>query len=226
MKKKILFLMALLAVSLLALAEMAIFVYKKDGTKVEYLAANVDSIGFVDVTHPVAVDLGLPSGTKWANMNVGANKPEDFGDYFAWGETTPKLSYIESNYKYSSDPTTLPLGSDAAYTNWGTSWRMPTGAEKAELINNCTWIWTTQNGVIGYRVTSKTNGNSIFLPAAGYRSTSGLNNAGSEGHYWSSSLTTYWITSAENLYFHSDFVGGLGGNSRYNGRSVRPVLRE
>ena len=94
MKKKFLFLMTLLAVSLLALAEMTVYVYKKDGTKVPYVTSTIDSIGFVDVNDIADghqwVDLGLPSGTKWATMNVGADSPEEYGDYFAWGETTPK----------------------------------------------------------------------------------------------------------------------------------------
>ncbi len=230
MKKKFLFLMALLAVSLLAWAEMTIYVYKKDGTKVPYVASTVDSIGVVDVNDIADshewVDLGLPSGTKWATCNVGADSPEDYGDYFAWGETTPKSSYTSSNYNYSSNPTTLPLDKDAAYTNWGPSWRMPTTAEVKELNGNCTWTWTTQNGVKGYKVTSKTNGNSIFLPAAGYRNGSDLNYAGSYGYYCSSSLSTNDSDYAYGLDFDSGFVSSYYGRSRYLGRSVRPVLRE
>lgn len=169
------------------------------------------------------VDLGLPSGTKWATCNVGADSPEDYGDYFAWGETITKSSYTEFNYKYSSNPTTLPLDKDAAYTNWGTSWRMPTDAELKELKDNCTWTWTTQNGVEGYKVTYKTNGNSIFLPAAGRRSSSYLYDAGFYGFYWSSSLDTDSSTSAYYLYFHL-FDVDSSSNTRYDGFSVRPVL--
>jgi hypothetical protein len=167
------------------------------------------------------VDLGLPSGTKWATCNVGANFPEDYGDYFAWGEPTTKYSFTSSNYNYSSNPTTLPLDRDAAYNNWGTSWRMPTNAELEELIDNCTCTWTTQNGVNGYKVTSKTNGNSIFLPAAGLRDGSDLNVAGSVGCYWSSSLyyASYYVYV---LGFNSDEV--QWGAYRIQGLSVRPVL--
>ena len=225
MKKHFLLFIALFAASLFVMAEMTIYVYKKDGTKVPYIASAVDSIGFVDVTPPEAVDLGLPSGTKWANMNVGANKPEDFGDYFAWGETTPKSSYTSSNYSYSSNPTTLPLDRDAAYTNWGTSWRMPTDAELEELKDNCTWTWTTQNGVKGYKVTSKTNGNSIFLPAAGCRVSSDLYGAGSNGNYWSSWLLTHNSSNAYDLGFNSNNVGSSNNNRLY-GQSVRPVLAD
>ena len=391
MKKKFLFLMALMAVSLLALAEMSIFVYQKDGEKVEYLAGDVDSIGFVNFHHivfdangsegfmeplrvkesesvtlpantftksafafigwntaadgrgtayvdqatititanitlfaqwepmhaitfnanggegtmdvfyvkdgesvtlptntftngpstfvgwntatdgsgtayadqstitPIAnvnlyaqwlapeheyVDLGFPSGTKWATCNVGANSPEEYGDYFAWGETTPKSTYNWSNYKWCKgsedtmtkyctsssygtvdNKTTLDLSDDAAYTNWGSSWRMPTSVEFNYLKKVCTCTWTTQNGVNGYKVTSKINGNSIFLPAAGYRASS-LNRAGSYGSYWRSSLSTGKSCYAGNLYFNSNSVISYGTDSRYYGRSVRPVLRE
>ncbi|MEE1174395.1 MAG: hypothetical protein U0K53_02850 [Paludibacteraceae bacterium] len=243
MKKILISIVTIFAISFFALAEMTIYVYKKDGTKVPYVASAVDSIGFVDVTLPEAVDLGLPSGTKWANMNVGANKPEDYGDYFAWGETTPKSTYYWSTYKwckgsfntmtkyctYSSLGTVdnkiiLDLSDDAAYVNWGTSWRMPTRAEQDELRNTSytTWTWTTQNGVKGYKVTSQTNGNSIFLPAAGYP---GVNTAGYVGYYWSSSLITFDSSCPYILYFDSDGVSCIG-HYRCYGYSVRPVLAE
>ena len=190
------------------------------------------------------VDLGLPSGLKWASCNVRALTPEEYGDYFAWGETEPKSNYIWSTYKWcngvwdkltkyctisfywdSTEPmdnkTVLDPEDDAAYVNWGGSWRMPTDEEWWELIDNCTWTWTTQNGVNGRLVTSKTNSNSIFLPAAGYRSGNHLNNAGSSGHYWSSSLDSdcpyAWFVS-----FSSATVAWSIYN-RWEGRSVRPV---
>ena len=166
------------------------------------------------------VDLGL--SVKWATCNVGANKPEDYGDYFAWGETKPKNNYSNSNYSYSYNYTTLPLSADAARANWGGSWRMPTRAEQDELLEQCTWTWTTQNGVNGYKVTSNKNGNSIFLPAAGYRYGSSLYNAGSYGSIWSSSLSTYRTGDACCLYFNSSNVS-WHYDYRYFGPSVRPV---
>ena len=193
------------------------------------------------------VDLGLPSGTKWATMNVGADSPEDYGSYFAWGETEPKYYYYLSTYKWYKgtyttltkyctnsnygivdNKTTLDLSDDAAYVNWGSSWRMPTKAEYDELSNTSytTWTWTTQNGVKGYKVTSKTNGNSIFLPAAGYRYDSDLNSAGSYGVYWSSSLNTRGSDHAYYLYFGSGGVYSYDRYDRYYGQSVRPVLAE
>ena len=187
------------------------------------------------------VDLGL--SVKWATCNVGATTPEGYGDYFAWGETTPKTTYDWSTYKYCNgdkysmtkyctdsyygtvdNKTTLELTDDAARVNWGGSWRMPTRAEQDELrdTNNCTWTWTTQNGVKGYKVTSKKNGNSIFLPAAGYRLDSDLYVAGSYGYYWSSSLYTSYSNIAYYVYFHSDYVDRYS-NIRCYGQSVRPV---
>ena len=191
------------------------------------------------------VDLGLPSGIKWATCNVGATTPEEYGDYFAWGETEPKTSYSWSNYKYcngsdttmtkyctSSDygtidnKTVLELEDDAARVNWGGNWRMPTFAEQKELVNtnNCTWEWTTQNGVNGYKVTSVVNGNSIFLPAAGYRSNSSLDSEGRYGYYWSSSLDTSSSDYAYYVAFRSGAVG-RGHNYRYQGQSVRAVWK-
>ncbi|MBR5323603.1 MAG: SUMF1/EgtB/PvdO family nonheme iron enzyme [Muribaculaceae bacterium] len=168
------------------------------------------------------VDLGL--SVKWATCNVGANTPEEYGDYFAWGETTTKSPYSDTNYKYSLNPSTLPLSADAAHVNWGGKWRMPTKAEYDELmsITNCTWIWTTQKGVSGYKVTSNVNGNTIFLPAAGFRDNGDLYDAGSHGYYWLSSLYTGISCYACSVFFNSVNVD-WDGNDRCNGQSVRAV---
>ena len=192
------------------------------------------------------VDLGLPSGLLWATCNVGASSPEEYGSYFAWGETTTKSSYDWSNLKYRTsgdsysnvkfskyntvrkygpvdNKTVLDLSDDAARANWGGSWRMPTQKEWQELKNNCTWTWTTQNGKNGYKVTSNKNGNSLFLPAAGYRNGSSLDDAGSYGIYWSASLYSSDPYDAWRLDFGSGYVDPSNGNFRYGGRSVRPV---
>ena len=200
------------------------------------------------------VDLGLPSGLKWATCNVGASSPEDYGGYFAWGETEPKNSYDWSTYQWMTTgqssweyvnkyqfadgqtsacwysngtftgdgKTVLELSDDAARANWGGSWRMPTHEEFQELYKKCTWTWTTQNGVKGYKVTSNRNGNSIFLPAAGYRSESSLLGAGERGYYWSSSLSENYSGLAWYLYFDSDYRS-VDLSVRYDGQSVRPV---
>ena len=191
-----------------------------------------------------AVDLGLPSGIKWASCNVGAEKPEDYGNYYAWGEVLPKKDYPWATYKhaygngnkltkycnnasygdngFTDNKTTLEPEDDAAHVNWGGSWRMPTAAEMDELRYNCTWTWTTQNGINGYQITSKTNSNSIFLPAAGYRYYTNLNYVGYRGYYWSSSLDGDEPYNACALYFDSDYVDSYYGN-RSRGQSVRPV---
>ena len=188
------------------------------------------------------VDLGL--SVKWATTNVGASKAEDYGSYFAWGETTTKDTYNLSSYKYCNSSSTswtkyntsssygtvdnktqLELSDDAAHANWGGSWRMPTTAEQDELRSNCTWTWTTQNGVNGYKVTSNKNGNSIFLPAAGCRSDRSLYGVGGSGYYWSSSLYTGYADYPDTAYylgFVSDCVDWYY-DDRYYGRSVRPV---
>ena len=184
------------------------------------------------------VDLGL--SVKWATCNVGASEPEEYGDYFAWGETQPKSNYNWSTYKWCNgsyksqtkyntkssfgtvdNKTTLEPADDAARANWGGSWRMPTKAEQDELRNNCTWTWTTQNGVNGYKVTSKINGNSIFLSAAGYHRGSSLRSAGSYGFYWSSSLRTGGPCYAFSLDFYPSYLDWYG--YRCYGLSVRPV---
>ena len=185
------------------------------------------------------VDLGL--SVKWATCNIGASKPEEYGDYFAWGETEPKSIYDWSTYKWcrgTSDTqskyctnssygtvdnkTILEAADDAARANWGGSWRMPTNAEQDELRNNCIWTWTTQNGVNGYKVTSKSNGKSIFLPAAGDRVGSSLDAAGDYACYWSSSLNSDTPDYAYYLRFYSSLVDWRSYYRSY-GRSVRPV---
>ncbi len=186
------------------------------------------------------VDLGLPSGIKWATFNVGATTPEEYGGYYAWGETEEKSNYDWSTYKWCNgsensmtkyctdsdngtvdNKTVLDPEDDVAHVKWGGTWRMPTKAEQDELRNNCTWTWTIQNGVKGYKVTSKTNGNSIFLPAAGYRDGTYLLDSGSNGYYWLSSLNGN-NRYADTLYFYSGYSAHSGG-IRCTGLSVRPV---
>ena len=171
------------------------------------------------------VDLGLPSGLKWATCNVGSSTPEGSGDYFAWGETTTKNIFSSSNYTYSDNPTILPSDRDAATANWGVGWRMPTYDEMKELKKNCTVTWTTQNGVNG-RLFTGPNGNSIFLPATGNRSDNSLYDAGSRGHYWSSSLYSGNTNRAWTLDFYSDYCGMYDyGRNRDTGYTVRAVCQ-
>ena len=181
------------------------------------------------------VDLGL--SVKWATCNVGASKPEEYGNYYAWGETTTKSEYTEENSAtygltnsqlqtqgYIDGEGNLTAQYDAATANWGGDWRMPTYVEVKELKDNCTWTWTTQNGVKGYKVTSKVNSNYIFLPVAGYRSGSSLGYAGSDGYYWSSTPRfSYYDGHAYYLYIYSSGHYMYDSSSIY-GLSVRPVL--
>ena len=168
------------------------------------------------------IDLGL--SVNWATCNVGASTPEKYGDYFAWGETLPKTNYTIANYKYSNNPTTLPLSADAAHVNWGGNWRIPTKSEQDELRSSCSWKWTTMNGIKGCKVTSKKNGNSIFLPAAGLCHDSLYVLAATDGIYWSSSLYTDYLGYANYMSFASNDVNWNCSN-RYWGRSVRPVCQ-
>ncbi|MBP9995166.1 MAG: hypothetical protein KBT67_09565 [bacterium] len=188
------------------------------------------------------VDLGLPSGLLWATCNVGADSPEDYGDYFAWGETSTKSDYTWSTYKWCNgsyntltkyntksrygtvdNKTTLEFSDDAARANWGGSWRMPTEAEFQELINNTNKTWTTVNGVGGWKCANKSDASDyIFLPAAGYRLETSLGSAGSIGDYWSSSLSTSNPSYGRRLYFNSNDFSMYDSN-RYDGFTVRPV---
>jgi hypothetical protein len=174
------------------------------------------------------VDLGLPSGLKWATCNVGASSPEEYGDYFAWGETSPKSSYTLDNsvsWGESWGDISGELDHDAARANWGGRWRMPTRTEFQELIENCEWAWSTRNGCKGYVVTSKQNGNTIFLPAAGSRYESQFDRDGVDGYYWTSKPYMSFKDSAYSLCFYEE--GQLVYWAyRFSGRSVRPVLDE
>ncbi len=219
--------------AVVVVAFMAMFAIKggsstgSNGDNTEYVP-----VAESDLNGHECVDLGL--SVKWATMNVGANAPEEYGDYFAWGETSPKNDYSWNTYfdsvngsdsnfkKYTiGKKTILDPEDDAAHVNWGGSWRMPTKEEQDELCEKCTWNWITQNGKTGYKVTSKTNGNSIFLPAAGYRDNSDLSDVGSSGYYWSS-LDAYNSSGAYYLYFNSVYVE-WNYDDRYDGQSVRAV---
>ena len=280
-----------------AMSAQGIIVYKKGGTAIKVPYEQLDSISTYDyddspelpdnpddpenpsetIEHEY-VDLGL--SVKWATCNVGASKPEEYGDYFAWGATEPlyESGYAQENPQshwksgksdgydwvnapyqtanttsFSSDSSTrwtkyvgsttssykdpsatdanvlkivLDLEDDAAHVNWGGAWRMPTRAEQDELRNNCTWTWTTINGIKGYKVQSNKSGYTdrwIFLPAAGWRRSTDLYYVGSLGDYWSSSLFTGNPDYACSLYFSSGDVDWNYYGNRGYGRSVRPV---
>ncbi len=202
-----------------------------------------EEISFTTKERVVAdiVDLGL--SVKWATFNIGASKPEEYGDYFAWGETYPTSDANWTNYKYSTgdypsltltkyntvdsygivdNKTILEPEDDAACVHWGDNWRMPTYAELYELIYECTWECTSQNGVNGYKVISKSNGKSIFLPAAGLYNPSPYE-VGSDIHYWSSTLNTVTPIYAEGITFVSDSFLVVSYHNRNCGMPIRPV---
>lgn len=188
-----------------------------------------------------AVDLGL--SVKWASFNVGATCPEEYGEYYAWGETEVKTAYSWSTYKWCNgksstltkycinssygtvdEKATLDSEDDVAHVKWGGNWRMPTRAEQDELRNSCAWFWTSVNGVNGYRVTGR-NGNSIFLPAAGYRYGKNMYYHGVYGYYWSATLSFYDDDSGSKASYILFRDGGWDwlDYGRYGGLSVRPV---
>jgi hypothetical protein len=202
---------------------------------------------------PEYVDLGL--SVKWATFNLGASAPEEYGDYFAWGETEPKAKYGWAQYKwgngenkaltkycnkatygedgFTDNLTQLLPEDDAAHVNWDGNWRMPTAAEFDELINNCTIEKSTMNGVNGYLLTSKINGNSIFLPMAGYYNfdlapNKHLGNR-TTCYHWSADMmyrnTVCTNINAYNLNSRLTEDDGLtiGNNTRRCGFSIRPV---
>jgi len=228
-------------------AENGVLVYETNSGSAGDSDTNPSAVSNNEKTTHDYVDLGL--SVKWATCNVGADKPEDNGNLYAWGETEVKEQYTVRTSKWGSMPfslkkyninseqgtvdnkTTLDLEDDVAHVTWGGNWRMPTREEMDELHDNCTWEWTTLNGVNGYRVTSKKQGytnRSIFLPAAGYKA-NGRYQYGSNGNYWSRSLMT-------DPYGDGSVICGTGACIRFNnnqtdvgwesrdaGLSVRPV---
>ena len=227
MKKVILSIIS--AVFAANLSAQTVNVHFKNGQTINFPSSNVDYVDFSakapdpTVTTGQAVDLGL--SVYWASCNLGAEKPEEYGDYYAWGETKPKSSYTKENYSYYNANTFqfIDIGSDisgtqydAAMVNLGSDWRMPTKDEMQELVNKCTWEWTQVSGINGYKVTG-TNGNSIFLPAAGP-------DARDENRW-----LNYWTSTSKEgasyaSYLHKDNGSfSISVNGIYFGFSIRPV---
>lgn len=179
------------------------------------------------------VDLGLPSGTKWATCNVGASKPEEYGGHYAWGETTTKNEYSWATYKYgTSIGDTKNIGSnisgtsyDVVHVKWGDSWCIPTIEQWKELVNNTYSSGYLLNGVGGRKFESKINGESIFIPTAGYYSSSGLVAQGGVGNYWSSTLLVQYPFRAFTIEFNQGSIIDIMEVHRCNGLSIRPVTK-
>lgn len=230
-----------------------IIVNKTDGTKDTLRASEVLSIetyGYGEEPGPDPqpdehewVDLGLQSGTLWATMNVGAEKPEDDGYYFAWGETDPKNDYSKITYRYLQNnkytkyntksnygtvdsKTELDPEDDAATVNWGDEWQMPTSAQLSELFNNRNTeiVKATLNNIQGVRIISRNNNNEIFLPLSGYIESSMLKDVDEIGYYWSRSLDTEYPWCAWKIQV-SIYSYQAQSTNRYNGLTVRPVRK-
>lgn len=201
------------------LADMYVVIYQKDGKRQKHIATEIDSLDILEVIYNY-VDMGL--SVKWATTNVGANSPEEYGDYYGWGEIEAYPTNV-----YSGTPAVLPLTQDVANIKWGNGWRMPTVEEVEELIENTVWVWTTLNGINGAEITSNINGNKIFLPAAG---NNGSNDVAIDpsygGNYWTRSYHDY-NGNGYNFWFNSS--GVTWGNSKQDtwtgaGLSIRPVM--
>ena len=254
--------LSILAVVLMATGAMAqkMIVMTKGGETVTYKLSNLDCVLFEEANPDEHewVDLGLPSGTLWATCNVGANSPEDYGGYFAWGEAATKEGYSWGNYQWMNEgqsawqyiskytfadgqtdgcwysgstfigdnKTELDLSDDAAFALWGSQWRMPSKEQFDELIDkaNTTSEWTAQNGVTGCKITSRSNGESIFLPATGYFGSSGVSSTETSGNYWTRTLGTSYCDRAYELFIRSQGAY-CTVSDRYVGQSIRPVRK-
>lgn len=214
-------------------ATETMYVVKTDKSVAAYPVKDVDRVVYSesdilpsytscpDTCHPHAIDLGLPSGTKWACCNVGATKPEDYGNYYAWGETTTKTEYSTSNTTNSTAPDDIQATEyDAARANLGLPWMMPTKAQAEELVNKCTWTYDSTKK--GYKVTSNTTQGNIWMPAAGFYSNDQTFSVGVIGEYWSSMRdvnTGYY----DVLYINASSHKTSSSNYRFYGMSVRAV---
>lgn len=196
-----------------------------------------------DDNHPHMIDLGLPSGTKWACCNMDASCPEEYGGYYAWGETSEKSDYTKDNYFFWTDMngnSTFDYGEyqdlgsdiagtsyDVAYVKWGSNWRMPSVDQIIELISKCSSKWTQVNGVNGREFTGP-NGGQVFMPAAGQRWNGKFTTEGSGGFYWSSTENPNPDSPSYVAYpldFDSGSVNWYYYTFRYGGLSIRPVSK-
>ena len=260
MKKKLSLILAAMLMATGAMAQKVLVVLDNDEV-VTYKVQKVKCIMFeeADPDEHEWVDLGLPSGTLWATCNIGADSPEQYGGYFAWGEKATRESYGWGNYlwmtegqagweyisKYTfadnqtdgcwysgstfigDNKTELEFADDAAFQLWGSKWQMPSKDQFEELIDkaNTTSEWTAQNGVTGCKITSRSNGESIFLPATGYFGSSGVSSTETSGNYWTRTLGTSYCDRAYELFIRSQGAY-CTVSDRYVGQSIRPVRKD
>lgn len=202
-----------------------------DSTQSKVKLSDVKDITFAEELDVNAVDLGLPSGTKWADRNVGASAPEEYGSYFAWAETATKRNYKQDTYQYYVDGAYQDIGwniamtdKDAAHVMWGGSWETPDSVHAKELVDNCTWTWTKLNDVAGYEVKGP-NGNSIFLPAAGIRVSRRTSFDETGGKYACSDSDPARPMGNYYINFFDDEVEGVSYTYRWYGLTVRPIIK-
>jgi len=229
--KKYIIIVVVAALQMVAVGQ-TVNVHFKNGQIIQYPSSNVDYVDFSEktaaptVSAGQVVDLGL--SVYWASCNVGAEKPEEYGDFYAWGETKPKSSYYTKNYSFYNAELDqiINIGEDISRTEYdaatmklGTDWRMPTNAEMQELIDNCAWEWIVVSGVRGYKVTAK-NGNSIFLPAAGFKS---------DTQHYDNNTGLYYPSSVQSILTSCYYLSGnssshrISSNDKYIGYAIRPV---
>lgn len=229
---KRIYLFAALLLCVCGVSAQTMLVHQKGGTVAAYDVNSVDSVCFsmeqLEITpERHAVDLGL--SVMWAECNLGAETPADWGDFYSWGEVSPKSNYSQDNYAYYVDEQYQHIGNDicgtkydAASAEWGPSWRMPSHAEVKELAEKCVWTWMEPTaGVCGYMVTGP-NGRSIFLPASGYTMSTSVQGQGKKGFYWTGTLSGSMPTAAHNMNF-SGYSGDWTASRAY-GLPVRPVF--
>lgn len=229
--KKLLYIVAVIAAMFTQnLCAQNVRVFLKDGTSQTFLSAEVDSVVFDadDKFYPTAVDLGL--SVKWASCNLGAELPQEAGDFYSWGETSTKEQYTKATYfdkefKYFSENNDTCFAGktkyDAATAAWGAEWRTPTSAELQELITKCKWKSIRYKGSNGFRITGP-NGNQIFMPSAGYISGKSLGDSQNTGYYWSSCLSKSYEEPAYMMCFSTSNIE-VTLNYKYLGCSIRPV---
>lgn len=243
--KKLIILSLLIVAGQVAAWGQTVNIRMKDGSVIEYDASGVDYVYFTaqsstGLNGHEAVDLGLPSGLKWATCNVGATKPEEAGGFYAWGEVAEKDAYEWKTYKWCEDGSyskltkynenvsvyTLEPEDDAAHVLWGGSWRMPTREEFEELLTKCTRKFTTQNEVRGLLVTGP-NGNSIFLPSAGYNPGTQVQWTNNRGYWWT--CNGNYGNKTMGYAFYSQYDQGRtyvnGQISRDDGLNIRAVTK-
>lgn len=218
-KKNILINISIILTIIITIIVVSIFCLKTHPTQITNNLSDAGKTVNMGNERLSAVDLGLPSGKLWGNMNIGASSQSDYGNRFAWGESKNKSDYTKRNYQVPNYKNLSDTQYDIAHSSLGPGWSMPTENDFQELINNCTWIWTSVNNRMGYKIIG-TNGNHIFLPAAGWAHDGSTEYQNLYGYYWTSDKAN--DTFAKGLLFSNTEIK-TGNGYLYYGRCVRPI---